>query len=113
DREILAQDGGALAFLLVSRNRKACDLHGLGAAGELPEQLVAAAHAGSGAGRPSRLEIVPELDAVYHAVPEARAPGNVELVAVAVARAQAMVTLTRLVEGVEIHDQVELVVQAG
>ena len=87
------------------------DGHRLGAAGELPEQLVAAAE-GIGRAR-SRLgrERVLELDAVDRFVLQARALADVELVAVAVAGAQALVALSRLVERIEVHDQVELVVR--
>ena len=88
------------------------DLHGLGAAGELPEQLVAAAQRIRGTGSRLWLERIRELDAVDHLVPEARTLSDVELVAVAVAGPQALVALTRLVERVEVHDQVELVVRA-
>ena len=94
------------------RTRDARDLHGLGAAGELPEQLVAAAQRIRRARSRFGLERVRELDAVDHLVLEARALANVELVAVAVAGTQALVALTRLVERVEVHDQIELVVRA-
>ena len=115
-REIPAEDD---RVVVVTRRRQrrssgrvdARDLHGLGAAGELPEQLVAAAQRIRRARSRFGRERVRELDAVDHPVLEARALPDVELVAVAVAGAQALVALTRLVERVEVHDQVELVVR--
>jgi hypothetical protein len=87
-------------------------LHGLGAAGQLPQQLVPAAEGiGSTGGRLGR-EPVGELDSVHDTVLETRTLSDVELVAIAVARPQALIALARLVEGVEVHDQIELVVRA-
>ena len=86
------------------------DLHRLGAAGQLPEQLVPAAERIGRARRGLGLQLVGELDAVDHIVLEALPPGDVELVAVAVAGAKALVALAGLVQRVEVHDQVQLVV---
>src|SRR5581483_11506712 len=55
---------------------------------------------------------VGELYAVDHLVLQAGALGDVELVPVAVAGAQTLISLARLVQRIEIHDQVELVVRA-
>ena len=92
---------------------EAGDLHRLGAAGKLPEQLVAAAERIVRARGRLGLEPVRELDAIDHPRLEARALRDVKLVAIAVARAQALIALARLVQRVEVHDQVELVVVAG
>ena len=51
------------------------------------------------------------LDAIYQRVFEACTFGNMEFVTIAVARAQALVALTRLVERIEIHDQIQLLVR--
>src|SRR5207245_7229377 len=88
-------------------------LHGLGAAGELPQQLVAAAQRIRWTRSRFALELVRELDAVHDLVLEARALSNVELVAVAVARAKALVALTRLAERIESHDAIERVLRHG
>src|SRR6266849_11177425 len=94
--KILAKhDGG-----IVGIAREARDRHGLGAAGELPKDLIAPAHLISRTGSLCRRDRIRELDAVDHFVREARANGNVELVAVAVASTQALVALTRLVKRV-------------
>ena len=88
------------------------DGHRLGAAGELPQQFVAAAERVARARCRFRLQRVRELDAVDHARRQALADADVELVAVAVARAQALVALARLVQRVEVHDEVQLVMRA-
>ena len=58
-------------------------------------------------------ERVLEFDAVDDLVLEALADRDVELIAIAIACTQTLVALTRLVQRVEVHDQVELVVRAG
>src|SRR5215471_2856188 len=87
-------------------------LHRLGAPGQLPEQLVAAAHGRIRTWGRRQLELVLELDAIDHLVPETRPFRDVELVAIPVAGAQALVALTGFMERVEVHDQVQFVVRA-
>ena len=65
-----------------------------------------------GLGAASRFERVRELDAINQLVLQARAFADVELVAVAIAGAKALIALAGLVQRVEIHDQVEFVVRA-
>src|SRR2546426_938347 len=113
DRETIAEDPVVvLVIIIILAAGYARDLHGLGPAGELPQQLVAAAQRIRRTRSRCALELVRELDAVHDLVLEARALSNVELVAVAVARAKALVALTWLVERIEVHDQIELVVRA-
>ncbi len=100
-----------MASPVVVRPVDARDLHRLGAAGELPEQLVAATERIRGARRRLGPQAILELDAIDQLVLEARALGDVELVAVAIARAQSLIALSRFVKRVEVHDQVELVVR--
>src|SRR5262249_14673429 len=93
------------------RGNDARYLHGFSAARQLPQQLVTATERVGGAGSGFGIECVREFDAIDHAVFEPRTFPNVKLVSVAVARAQSLITLTRLMERVEIHNQVKLVVR--
>src|SRR5688572_21072243 len=95
---------------VVDRRKQSGDRHGLGTAGELPEQLVAAADGIRSTRRRLGGQRVRELDAVHRLVIQAGALGDVELVPVAVAGSQTLVALTRLVERIEVHYQVQLVV---
>ena len=108
-RHILSQDHVTLAVLVV-RARHAGHGHGLSAARELPQQFVAAAERVRRAGCALRNQGVLELDPVNDSIGETGALPDMKFVAVSVARAQALIALARLVERVEIHDQVELVV---
>ena len=124
DRQVATEHGSVLIvlavlvvvlvvvrFILVSARRQPRHLHRLGAAGQLPQQLVAAAERIAGTWRGFGLQGLGELDAVHQIVLEARALRHVELVAVAVARAQSLIALSGLVQRVEVHDQIELVVR--
>ena len=86
------------------------DRHRFGAAGDLPQELVAAAQGIRRLRSRFGRERLFELDAIDHAVGQAFPNADVELVKVAVACAQALVTLAGLVQRVEVHDQVELAV---
>src|SRR5207249_8856372 len=81
--------------------REASNLHRLGAARQLPQQFVAAAQRVRRAWGGRRLEGVGELDAIDNFVIEGRTCCDMELITVAVARAQSMVSLTRLMERIE------------
>ena len=94
------------------RRRQPRDGHRLGAAGELPQQLVAAPKGIVRARRAFGHEAVLELDAIDETIGNLLGDADMELVPVAVACTQALIALTRLVEGVEVHDQIKPVVRA-
>src|SRR5207253_7919070 len=80
DLEVLADDDGIRS----ARRHHARHGHGLGAAGELPEQLVSAAESVGRRRRSLGRDRVAELDAINRFILETRALADVELVAVAV-----------------------------